>query len=506
MTGLKTVKQTVQWFAALDRRKLVGLYLAIILIAGFFTYVVRYHIPRAAFWDENYHIASAQKYLDGVVFNEAHPPLGKLLIALGEKIISPNQGLDRSGFVKTDHVKKFPAKYSFSGVRLFPVLFAWGGAALFFGILLLILRNPHLAFVFTSLYLFDNANIVHSRAAMLDSIQIFFIFASLLWFFYLLERKKPILWRDYAVLGIITGLSVSVKANGLVMLLLFPILFLWEHRKNFILLFRNGWRYILKDLPWKAAAAIAGILLVVFSVFYIHFSLGEKIVNNRSYQISKEYRQIIAEGGTGNLGNFPVMLGDYLKYMKNYHSRVPKYKPFNPKENGSRPWGWPFMTKTIRYRWAKTHDLVRYVYLVGNPVIWWFGAAGLFLGAVWIFGVMLFKTPNKDKRLFSYIVMLMILYLGYMGSMISIDRVMYLYHYFIPFFLSLLIGAAVFKYLFSEQFEKNDRVTWSAVVLLIVLIIAVFAFFSPFTYNLQLTKEQFLQRSWFDLWRLEYVK
>lgn len=492
--------------AGLNRRQLVSLYLAVVMVAGFFTYVVRYQNPQASFWDENYHIASAQKYIDGVVFNEAHPPLGKLLIALGEVVLNPNKGLKKDYFLTTEHIKNFPPNYSFAGVRLFPVLFAWGSAAVFFGILLLLLKNPHLALVFSSLYLFENANIVHSRAAMLDGIQLFFIFLSIFWFIRLIEKNKPVSWKGYGLLGVITGFSVAVKANGLVMLLLFPMLFGWEHRRNLQQLFKNGWRYILRDLPWKTAAAIGGILLVVLPVFYIHFSLGTRIAGNKFYKISAEYRQIVQNGETANLLHFPVMLGDYVKYMKEYHSLVPKYKPFNPNENGSRPWGWPFMTKTIRYRWAKTHDLVRYTYLVGNPVIWWFGLAGLFFSAVWFFGRLLFQTPVRDKRLFWYMTALGVLYLAYMGSMISIDRVMYLYHYFIPFFLTLLMGAVVFQYLFGEALDRNDRVAWCAVLIFVVLVIGVFLFFSPFTYNMQMTKEQFLQRSWFDLWRLEYVK
>jgi dolichyl-phosphate-mannose--protein O-mannosyl transferase len=51
------------------------------------TYFHNYSYPPSLFWDENYHIASAEKYIQGVFFMEPHPPLGKLLIAAGEKTL-----------------------------------------------------------------------------------------------------------------------------------------------------------------------------------------------------------------------------------------------------------------------------------------------------------------------------------------------------------------------------------------------------------------------------------
>ena len=62
------------------------LLLGLITALSFFTYFHNYSTPQAFFWDENYHVASAQKYLNGVFFMEQHPPLGKLLIAAGVEI------------------------------------------------------------------------------------------------------------------------------------------------------------------------------------------------------------------------------------------------------------------------------------------------------------------------------------------------------------------------------------------------------------------------------------
>jgi len=65
-----------------QKRNILVFYTVIILAVSYFTYFKNYDYPPSVFWDENYHIASAQKYLTGVMFMEAHPPLGKLFVAL----------------------------------------------------------------------------------------------------------------------------------------------------------------------------------------------------------------------------------------------------------------------------------------------------------------------------------------------------------------------------------------------------------------------------------------
>ena len=140
----------------LIQKKIKYIYLFLIIFISFFTYFNNYNYPPALFWDENYHIASAQKYIDGVMFMEPHPPLGKLLIALSEKIINPNKNLDKSSFLNTDHIKNIPEGYNFSGVRFASTFLSFLSPILFFLILLQLFNNIHFSFLFTSLILFDN--------------------------------------------------------------------------------------------------------------------------------------------------------------------------------------------------------------------------------------------------------------------------------------------------------------------------------------------------------------
>src|SRR3954453_14595190 len=96
---------------------IVLIHASLVIFAAYCTYFRNYWSPPDLFWDENYHIASAYKYLHQVMFMEPHPPLGKLLIVLGEYLFHPNQKIDTSSFLVTDYITALPAGFSFVGVR-----------------------------------------------------------------------------------------------------------------------------------------------------------------------------------------------------------------------------------------------------------------------------------------------------------------------------------------------------------------------------------------------------
>ena len=255
-----------------SRNKILAFYTFIIITASFFTYFVEYDYPPAVFWDENYHIASAEKYIDGVMFMETHPPLGKMFIALGEYLIQPNKNLDLHKFSETDYIKNFPQGYSFAGVRFFPTLFAWLSALVIFFIFFFLSKNPHLSAIFTSLYMFDNALIVHARSAMLEGSHLFFILLSILYFSYLIDKNSKIKKISYLILGLFIGLSFMVKATGAITFLLFLFLFAYDYRSEL-----KEWKKnifpILKKFLSRTIVTVIGISAVFFPVWYVHFSL-----------------------------------------------------------------------------------------------------------------------------------------------------------------------------------------------------------------------------------------
>ncbi len=471
-------------------------YLIAVMVIAFSTYFVNYYNPPAVFWDENYHVASAQKYIDGVMYMEPHPPLGKLFIALGEVLLHPNDTLDLGYFVQTDYIKTFPKGYSFAGVRLFPTLFGALAALPFFLILYRISKRLDYAFYFSSFYLFANAFILQSRSAMLESTQMFFIFVAILWFVVLFDREKRT-YRDFAILGALIGLAVAVKLNGLILILLFPFLYLYNMKNQALLLH-------VKALFLQGIAMSAGLLGVMVAVFYIHFTLADtKGVKN--YKASPEYIQILNAGTSSNPLNYAVMMRDNIKYMSEYSKGVPRYNPCKKGENGSLAATWPFGNKSINYRWGKKDGKVSYLYLQVNPIIWFSIVVAMIIAISLIVSRYIFGLHVKDKRLFFLIMTFSAMYISYMITMFNIERVMYLYHYFIPLFFGAFVLFLLFNYIFKEAIENESKILNAAILIFVFEIIYTYYFFRPFTYYEPLTTMEFMQRVWFDFWKLKPI-
>ncbi len=479
-----------------DASKELLTYAMAVLIIAASTYVFNYYNPAAVFWDENYHVASAQKYIDGVMYMEPHPPLGKLFIALGEVLLHPNDGIDTAYFLQTDYIKKFPEGYSFAGVRLFPTLFGGAAAVLFFLILHRFSKHVWLSFLFTSFYLFANAFILQSRSAMLESTQMFFIFAAIYWFAILFDREERG-YRDYLTLGILIGLAVAVKLNGLILILLFPFLYFYNAPElSWVLHIR---RFVLQGL-----AMALGIIGVMAAVFYLHFTLANTM-GTKVYKASAEYRKMLSDHTTANLMNYPVMLRDNVIYMKEYSKTVPRYNPCKDVENGSLAATWPFGNKSINYRWGKQDGKVSYLYLQINPMIWFSVVAAMIVAFSMIVARFVFGLPITDKRLFYLISTFGAMYAAYMITMFNIERVMYLYHYFIALFFGTFVLFLLINYLFKTSITNNSKLFNIAILIFIAEIIYCYYFFAPFTYYKPLTTMEFYERVWFDFWKLKPI-
>lgn len=480
-----------------------------LLLLSLLTYCTNYGYPSSLFWDENYHIASAQKHIDGVMYMEPHPPLGKMLMALGEVAFGTNAGLDKSAFNTTDYItgNNLPAGFNFYGFRFASVIMMAFSVLFMYGILHRLTRHRLIAAAFTTLIIFDNALVVHSRSAMLEGIQLFFILASFYYFSRVVTSGKPIRLGHYAWLGVLIGLTISVKVNGAILLLLMVMLFgvdQWHNIKNWQSL------ALLKRLAQTVPAGTLPVIGVFLAVFYIHIGMGTEVVNNRTYKASPEYLELIRKGETFTLTAFRTGMKDHWRYMSEYADGVPRLDVCKPGENGSHVSGWPLGTKTISYRWSKdTYDGVvktNYTYLIGNPMVWFSALAGIVLSVGLMISRFVYGNPEKDRPLFLWICAFTGLYLAYMVTMLQIERVMYLYHYLVPLLFAIINLALVFTYVYRDEILQNNRHTLINLGLFALLVVAVFAFFSPLTYGIPITADQFELREWFKFWRLEVVR
>jgi dolichyl-phosphate-mannose--protein O-mannosyl transferase len=621
--------------------------------------------PRSLFWDENYHIASANRYMREEYFMEYHPPLGKLIIALGEKIFNLNANLDTSmvsGFTekacvggtcygKDDCPKdkqcviektvgndqdsipyisgmdvKYKqgfvpqngqqAQFDFRGVRFFPVMFAWLASIVLFYIIYLLTKNQHVAFVFSLAYVFDNAIIVHSRGAMLDGIQLFFVLVSLA---YLIRSFQKNLYdfQHYIVFGLLVGLVVATKVNGLIlapMVLLFALrefFTLPESIRNrvksfsqkFVPLFGISFVFnyiaskfllnlislkdrtdpeVIRDITMrnsnattifglfiafttflifyfgnkiisnfftqkfvpqtqnayfdnskfndyavsvfgKLAAFAIAIALVFSAVFLIHFGIAKTPIGNNNFAkfTSEATKEAIASGQTGNLAYFIPQLQDNLKYISESQKGVPAWDPTKgDNEAGSLPFTWPVGNHAIRYyasAYTKSETVAgqpgqnvrytSYLYLVVNLTVWLLVLIGLLMSLVLIISRFVFGNKigedQESQNSFWWMTLFTGLYVAYMVSVMQIERVMYLYHYFLPLIFGLIGSAVLFDYYFQK---RNKLVMTGLLIFIAILIFLNFFYFAPFSYNFDFTEESFDARRWLKYWGLMYYK
>lgn len=471
--------------------------LLFVLILSFFTVFYGYQNPPHFFWDENYHVASAQKYLNGVYFMEPHPPLGKMLIALGEKFINANAADNQ--FIGTDYGQSPPEGFSFAGFRFFPTLLGWLTAPLFYLIFLTLTRRPLWAVLLSFLYLFDNALIVHVRGAMLEGPLLFFSALTILSFLRLLEhRDDPGGFSRAALLfGFAFSAAMLTKVFSLIFILFVPALFL---------LIGLDRRRILRFLGWSAL----GFLPFYILVWQLHFSIGRTInpslPDQGYYQASEPYKKLLTAGRTRSLLSFPVMLRDSLNFIPHYEAGVPRLDLCKDNENGS-PWFlWPFGGRSINYRWETPNgQAFRYLYLQVNPVIWLLGLLGVLLAALHIVARFL-APPREDVERFGLLLTFFVLYASFLWTVSRIDRVMYLYHYFIPLFASFILFSIIFLELRTiGRWRLTETMRTTMLLMLGLLMFVSYQFYRPLTYYEAITDEQMQRRALLQIWELKCV-
>lgn len=449
----------------------------VIFILGYFTFVVGNEKPENLFWDENYYLSFVEKYLHGTFFMHAHPPLAIMFLALGEKIINPNKDIDKQWIHDNDFVDRVPKGYSFKGVRFFPGVFAAGIAVLIFLIVYRVTGHHFTSVGFAAVYLLDTAGICHHRAAMLDSILIFFILLAL-WKFTDMILKAKTTHGDYVVLGVAVGLAMATKFTAWFLLIL-PLLIYLKQRWRFICWHvRTAFQLVLmplltinktkrdempaRQMHWEmffirgfrdAAVFTVPLLISFLGVWTIHIKLTPNPVGNL-YTASDFYKEQIVSGKGGSIFVLPVAIWDNIKYGFNLHTDIAPLKYDDPGEAGSHPLFWPLGIRSISYRWDSSGEDVRYKMLVANPFTWSVGLIGLVMAMTMLLGRIFYSLKPKDRGISNVICMMMWVWLAYMIPLYALDRVMYLYHYFPPLIFTYIMAGLVFYYIFYRCFPR----------------------------------------------------
>ena len=461
---------------------------ALILALACFNFLRDLNNPNHAFWDESYYLTTTQRYIEHKAQYASHPPLGFMFMYAGTQAVGRNDHVDTHPLGETKKIdsRDLAKGYDFTGIRIPAALFAVLSCMLFYLIVLKLCDEAFDAFVFSLLFVFENAYIVHFRAAHLDSYQMTFTLGSILVWLYTFGRepKRPIL--TYAAFGLLCGLSFMVKVNSLVMLCLggFSLLrSLWLDRSR---------ENIMRILA-RGASVGAAFGAVVVAVFCLHTLLNPVAPDANTdagrkdlIYMSKPYQDWLNHKAPLSAQVLWDSAGGYYSYMK--HDFVYEVKA---EKNGSQPIEWPFMSKAINYRWDYDGKRTAYVQIVGNPVNWGLGILGIVGAAVLILRRRSWKDTDLDAKDMDRLEILFAMYMLFwcLHIWLGTQRVMYIYHYFIGLALSFLLVPLVFK-IVARRWPMVAKHRFSILCGVSLAIAGAFLFYSPLTYHYYLTRQE----------------
>jgi dolichyl-phosphate-mannose--protein O-mannosyl transferase len=482
----KNVSQEAGWFKA----SLVGLLL--LSVALHFWGLERFN---TLVFDEVYYPKYGQHYLTHTPFFDAHPPLGKYMIALGMWLS------DHSPF-RSEIVNNL------TGVVRSPWSYRWFNALM--GTLLPLIvsgiayqlsqrrRFALLAGLFTAV---DGLFLVESRYGLIN---IYLVCFGLLghWLFLIALRQPRWRWRWLLLSGICLGAAIAVKWNGLGFLLgLFGIwVVAWmqrwlspipdpeseSNRESSPHLFQG-----LRQVHWWALGLNLGLIpLLVYGLTWIpHLLINE------------------------------TSLWDVHQQMYDYHADMKSGKEVHPY---CAAWHtWPLMLRPMSYFYETTRSLadplppletplpqgtgqvVYDVHAMGNPILWWSAVFALVVLLemvldklpLWL-GSERTHLPAQPSVHTGIILYVLLNYAANFLPWMKVTRCTFIYLYMPAAIFSFLAIA----YLLDRWLDTPQPFLRALSVTIVFAVLIAFVFWLPVYLGLPITHEQFRQRMWLPTW------
>ncbi|HHU50370.1 MAG TPA: phospholipid carrier-dependent glycosyltransferase [Firmicutes bacterium] len=403
------------------------------------------------YFDEIYYARTAYEHLRRVEpYETTHPPLGKLLIALGIMIFG---------------------KKLFGG-RFFP-------------------------FCAAALLTFDFMHFTQTRIATIDVYAVFFI---LLMYYYFYDYAAGVRSsvnslhagsrgrgvesvRSLFKSGVCFGLGSATKwitlygAAGLAFLFLWMMggrifAYLRAHRRvrqkaqdKLISLESQGvWEFLRRDLGYLVFCGVLSFLLLPAVIYLL------------------SYWPFMMVPGPGH-GLRAVFT--YQRHMFNYHRSLVATHPF-----ASSWWEWPLIIRPIWFYGHSNYalDTTSSIASLGNPAIWWVGMLLVIPAAV-------FSLKKRDKGMAVIFATLLSLYLPWA----LVSRLTFIYHFFscVPFLIFALVYTVK---ILADQYPDYSAYVRGVFCLYLGLVIGLFIRFYPVLSGLEISRAYVDKLRWFKHW------
>ena len=384
------------------------------------------------YFDEIYHARTAYEFLHGMpVYEWTHPPLGKLIIALGITIF----GMTPFGW------RFMPALF---GAAMLPVLFALGKR---------LFRRRDFAFLAAALFALDTMHFAQTRIATVDVFIVFFILLMYLFLCDFLQRdfcRDPMgtILLPLGACGVSFGLGVASKWTGLYAGVGLALLF-------FAHLIQNGIRaYREEELRAVYRRRTIGVLLfccvffllipgIIYFVSYTPFYRVEAQLRTDGYGFAEKLKTLIVQ----------------QQSMYSYHSNLTATHLCE-----SSWYQWPLTAKSVWFYHTSENGMTSNISSGGSPAVWWIASVGLFM----LLTEGLFRRMKTRSREFKRAVVLVLI--GTAANLLPwvlVTRCTFQYHFFptVPF---ILLAALLLVQHLEEEGELPAWVKWAWLSLALV--------------------------------------
>lgn len=434
--------------------------------------------PRAIVFDEVYFRGFALRYLDGSYFFDIHPPLGKLLLAGWAKLFG----------VSVTASSTDPAV----ALRVLPALAGTALVAVFYLLLRELTASRRVATFGAALLLLDNAILVESRLILVDSMLLLFGIGALTCYLASRHRTGRAHWVLLSASAVLAGMAASTKWSGLTALGLIGLVWFAQTVRQ-----RVSWR---TALPQAAVLIFVPALLYV-SVFAIHFQLLPHSGPGDAF-MSQRFQSTLIGNPSYQPNASMSFLDRFIELNKEMNAAQDSLN--NSHHPYSSSWvTWPVLKRPVYY-WtgATAGGRQEYIYLQGNPIIWW----GLLVGTV-VVALGWMRFPERFERHRGPMALLGVAWAMNFLPFATIVRPMFLYHYFFAFIFSIAAvstGLGLLAGWMTEGQEAWQFRSWRSAGLywgILGVALAGFLFFAPISYGLPLSNGGLSDRIWLDSWR-----
>ena len=418
---------------SLSKLKSQNIFLIFLTLFSFVTSVINLGFPDFKTFDEIYRITRAEKFLHHQVFITDQPHFGKFIIILGMLTFGNNP----IGWRITQAI---------SGTLLVPLSYLIGKK---------IFKHEYAGLLTAFFVAFDLGYLAYSRIGVVVIFEVFFMALSLLLFMIAIEKNNKTI---FFISAITVGLTVAIKWTGLCLL---PILWFWTLTRD-----------RLKNVFWTKNTFNGLFLIVVLATYLITF-----IGSGRNFQY---YHNAF---NMPNDNFFQAVIG-WHKLALGSHLREGMTHPY-----ASKWYTWPFLYKPVLL--YETLDRVKnevtIIIGLGNPAIWW--ASDL---AILFQLFLLFFKRERDKS----IIFLLAAYFTSLLPYAFIPRPMFLYHYMLSLFFSMLILEFTIVKLYKEKVLLRPFICF-----FISLVIGIFFYFFSLVNGYPITISDYNKKLWFPSWK-----